>query len=208
MQPGTIKPPKAFRTRTLVMALAQYFRDLVKAKLEEAAKFHHGLSFAEGSHDAWTGANGEGYMGLSLSWADPKTMRPIHVAVAMIPMVSHGSEGAKDLLIREFNEKYGLVLTSIVKHWVSDTATAALATSKKLLLAAEAEPAAAEPADAEPAAAAVATPEGDGETFDMAAGDTDDEGDDSDDSSPSMTPSTRSADESAARSCVMHVSNL
>merc|ERR1719326_2317983 len=42
----------------------------------------------------------------------------------------------------------------------------------------------------------------------MAAGDTDDEGDDSDDSSPSMTPSTRSADESAARSCVMHVSNL
>lgn len=203
MQPGTIKPPKAFRTRTLVMALAQYFRDLVKAKLEEAAKFHHGLSFAEGSHDAWTGANGEGYMGLSLSWADPKTMRPIHVAVAMIPMVSHGSEGAKDLLIREFNEKYGLVLTSIVKHWVSDTATAALATSKKLLLAAEAEPAA-----AEPAAAAATTPEGDGETFDMAAGDTDDEGDDSDDSSPSMTPSTRSADESAARSCVMHVSNL
>ena len=208
MQPGTIKPPKAFRTRTLVMALAQYFRDLVKAKLEEAAKFHHGLSFAEGSHDAWTGANGEGYMGLSLSWADPKTMRPIHVAVAMIPMVSHGSEGAKDLLIREFNEKYGLVLTSIVKHWVSDTATAALATSKKLLLAAEAEPAAAEPAAAEPAAAAATTPEGDGETFDMAAGDTDDEGDDTDDSSPSMTPSTRSADESAARSCVMHVSNL
>ena len=147
-------------------------------------------------------------MGLSLSWADPKTMRPIHVAVAMIPMVSHGSEGAKDLLIREFNEKYGLVLTSIVKHWVSDTATAALATSKKLLLAAEAEPAAAEPAAAEPAAAAAATPEGDGETFDMAAGDTDDEGDDTDDSSPSMTPSTRSADESAARSCVMHVSNL
>ena len=203
MQPGTIKPPKAFRTRTLVMALAQYFRDLVKAKLEEAAKFHHGLSFAEGSHDAWTGANGEGYMGLSLSWADPKTMRPIHVAVAMIPMVSHGSEGAKDLLIREFNEKYGLVLTSIVKHWVSDTATAALATSKKLLLAAEAEPAAAATAAA---TAATTTPEeGDGETFDMAAGDTEDEGDDTDDPSPSM-PST--PDESAARSCVMHVSNL
>ena len=48
------------------------------------------------------------YMGLSLSWGDPKTFQSIHLAVSMVPLASHDSETAKDHLLRTFEQQYGL----------------------------------------------------------------------------------------------------
>jgi hypothetical protein len=89
-------------------------------------------------HDGWTGANGEGYLGVSLTWGGVD-FEPRCFSVLMIPKKGSASDGTSQadaaLIEAEFQRLYGISTHQVVLNWVSDTASAAMATTKHLMMA-------------------------------------------------------------------------
>jgi len=108
----------------------------VQEDLTQLRQWHGSMPFLMVIHDCWTAPNGQPVFGLAITYRDMK-FKARNVAVLLSVEPDHSAVALSQAAVSQCQQRYGIHLPSYVLRSMSDTASAALATSDYILMTEE-----------------------------------------------------------------------